>query len=162
VTPVDVFASLDASDVLLRVGANVQLLKKLGWARESAGTVYLWRDGASRQTRPPLVLRLVVVDADKHPVYLVTSVLSPRLSFAKLPLAFRRTMRDYLHPTERGSRLCERLRRALIDRYVRKNKASRNYPRKKQENPPALPNCSRRLDTRLAAQRKLTTCSDNG
>lgn len=190
---------------LLRVGANVRLLRKLGWAHESAGTVYLWPDQAARQGQPPLILRLVVSHNGKHPVYLVTSVLSQRqlsdqeviqlyarrwgvelfyrhlkqtfrrrkllstsaenarveiawslvglwamalyalveatrhgippqrLSFARLLLAFRRTLRDYLHPSERGQRLCEQLRRAIIDRYPRKNKTSRHYPRKKKE-----------------------------
>lgn len=198
---------------LLRVGANVRLLQKLGWARESAGSVYLWPDQAARQGQPPLVLRLVVADNGKHPVYLVTSVLSKRqltdhevlrlyarrwgvelfyrhlkqtfrrrkllstsagnarveiawslvglwamalyalveatkqaipvhrLSFAQLLLAFRRTLRDYLHPTEQRQRLCERLRQAIIDPYKRKNKTSRHYPRKKKEStagPPTI------------------------
>ena len=198
--------------LLIRVGSNVRLRKNLGYARESSGTVYLWPDRAARKGQPPLKLRLVVAHNGKHPVYLVTSVLSPRelsdkqvielyskrwgielfyrnlkqtfgrrkllstsaenarleiewslvglwamalyalveatkqgfppqrLSFAKLLLGFRRTMRDYLHPTERGERLCQRLRLAIIDRYIRKNKASRNYPRKKQEIPPGPPN----------------------
>ncbi len=197
--------------VLLRVGANVRLLKNLGYARESAGTVYLWPDREAKRSEPPLVLRLVVVEGGKHPVYLVTSIRSSRalsdrqvvelyarrwgielfyrhlkqtfhrrkllsreaenarleitwsllglwamslfalieaapqrtlpekLSFAGLLRAFRRSLRDYLHPTERGGRLCERLRKALIDNYQRKNKASRNYPRKKQERPPGVP-----------------------
>ncbi len=197
--------------LLIRVGSNVRLLKKLGCTHESLGTVYLWPDRAARNSQSPLKLRLVVAHNGKHPVYLVTSVLSrrelsdrqiiqlyskrwgielfyrhlkqtfgrrkllstsadnarveiewslvglwamalyalveatkqgipsQRLSFAKLLLAFRRTMRDYLHPTERGERLCERLRQAIIDGYVRKNKASRNYPRKKQERPPGPP-----------------------
>jgi hypothetical protein len=190
---------------LLRVGANVRLLRKLGWARESAGTVYLWPDQAARQGQPPLVLRLVVSHNGKHPVYLVTSVLSQRqltdqeviqlyarrwgvelfyrhlkqtfrrrkllstsaenarveiawslvglwamalyalveatrhgippqrLSFARLLLEFRRTLRDYRHATERGQRLCQRLRSAIIDPYKRQNKTSRHYPRKKKE-----------------------------
>lgn len=197
--------------VLLRVGANVRLLKKLGCVRESAGTVYLWPDREAQRGNKPLVLRLVIAAGGKHPVYLVTSVLSPRqltdrqvvqlyarrwgielfyrhlkqtfqrrkllsqsaenarvelvwslvglwamalyalveanqqnipperLSFAQLLLAFRRTLRDYLHPTEKGQRLCQRLRQAVIDSYVRKNKSSRNYPRKKQEKPPGAP-----------------------
>jgi hypothetical protein len=197
--------------VLLRVGANVRLLKKLGWARESDGTVYLWPDQVARHGQPPLVLRLVVVQGGKHPVYLLTSILSgrqlsdcqvaqlyarrwgielfyrhfkqtfrrrkllstsaenarieliwslvglgamasyalveagkhnvppERLSFAKLLLAFRRTLRDYLHRTNQRERLCERLRHAIIDSYVRKNKASRNYPQKKKEKPPGAP-----------------------
>jgi hypothetical protein len=196
---------------LLRVGANVRLLRKLGWARESAGTVYLWPDQAARQGQPPLMLRLVVAHNGKHPVYLVTSVLSKRqltdhevvllyarrwgvelfyrhlkqtfrrrkllstsaenarveitwslvglwamalyalveatkhgippqrLSFAQLLRAFRRTLRDYLHPTEQHHRLCQRLRQAIIDPYQRQNKSSRQYPRKKKESVPGPP-----------------------
>lgn len=56
-----------------------------------------------------------------------------------LLLAFRRTIRDYLHPTGCEARLCDRLRTAIIDSYVRANKASRNYPRKKKEQPPGEP-----------------------
>lgn len=196
---------------LIRVGSNVRLLKQLGWTRELAGTVYLWPDQKARKDLPPLVLRLVVAHNGKHPVYLVTSVLSrrllsdrqvvelyakrwgielfyrhlkqtfqrrkllstsaanarielewsllglwamalyalvettrqhvppERLSFAQLLLAFRRTLRDYLHPTERRERLCERLRRAIVDAYVRQNKASRNHPKKKREQAPGPP-----------------------
>jgi Transposase DDE domain len=196
---------------LLRVGANVRLLKKLGWTRESGGTVYLWPDEAARHGQPPLVLRLVVAHNGKHPVYLVTDVRSRRqltdhqiielyarrwgielfyrhlkqtfrrrkllstsaenarieiawslvglwamalyalveatqqevpphqLSFAQLLLAFRRTLRDYMHATERGQRLCQRLRQAIIDPYQRQNKTSRHYPRKKREQAPGPP-----------------------
>jgi hypothetical protein len=210
-------------ELLVRVGANVRLLKQLGWVRELSGTVYLWPDQVAREGQPPLVLRLVVVHNGKHPVYLVTSVLSPsqltdrqiiqlyarrwgielfyrhlkqtfrrrkllsasaacahieiewalvglwamalyalveatahqvppeRLSFAQLLLAFRRTLRDYLHPTEPGGRLCERLRQAVIDPYHRQNKASRNYPRKKQERVPRPPHILRA--TRAQVQR---------
>jgi hypothetical protein len=198
-------------DVLLRVGANVRLLKELGWVRESAGTVYLWPDEASRRRQQPLALRLVVAHNGKHPIYLVTSILSPRkltdrqvvelyakrwgielfyrhlkqtfqrrkllsasapnarieiqwslvglwamalyalveaaqcgtspgrLSFAQLLRGFRRTMRDYLHPTERERSLCKRLRQAIIDPYIRKNKESRDHPRKKKERAPGAP-----------------------
>lgn len=62
--------------LLLRVGSHVRLLRKLGWARESAGIVYLWPDAAAQKNQPPLVLRLVVGHNGKHPVYLLTSVLS--------------------------------------------------------------------------------------
>jgi hypothetical protein len=63
-------------DFLIRVGANVTLLKQLGVFRECAGRVYLWPDAQARKGRPPLVLRLVVAHNGKHPVYLVTSVLA--------------------------------------------------------------------------------------
>jgi len=78
-------------ELLLRVGANVRLLRKLGYVRESAGTVYLWPDRAAQQNFPPLVLRLVVVHNGKHPVYLVTSVLSPaQLSDAQIVALYAR------------------------------------------------------------------------
>lgn len=68
-------AVLDAGhQLLVRVGANVRLLKKLGYAQERAGLVYLWPDRAAKQNQPPLVLRLIVVHSGRHPVYLVTSM----------------------------------------------------------------------------------------
>ena len=70
-------------ELLVRVGANVRLLKKLGYVREHRGTVYLWPDRTAARSQPPLVLRLVVAHNGRHPVYLVTSVLSSqRLSDA--------------------------------------------------------------------------------
>jgi hypothetical protein len=193
--------------VLIRVGSNVRLLRKLGWAKESAGTVYLWPDHAAQRSQPPLVLRLIVALGGKHPVYLVTSVSPSGLSdaqviemyrrrwgielffrhlkqtfqrrklrstsaenarvelewslvglwclalYAQVELAgqgidptqlsvagalraFRRTLRDYLHPAQRTRSLAMLLRRALRDPYPRKNKSSRDYPRKKRPDPP--------------------------
>jgi hypothetical protein len=59
---------------LLRVGGNIQLLTELGYEHEVQGqTVYLWPQ--SRRGQTPLVLRLIVVcDAGKRPVYLLTNV----------------------------------------------------------------------------------------
>ncbi len=65
-------------DLVIRVGSNVRLLKKLGSVRERAGTVYLWPDAVARRNLPPVVLRLVVAHDGRHPVYLVTSILDPR------------------------------------------------------------------------------------
>ena len=48
-------------------------------------------------------------------------------------------MRDYLHPTENKQRLCERLRKVIVDAYQRRNKASRNHPHKKKEKPHGPP-----------------------
>jgi hypothetical protein len=196
--------------ILVRVGSNVRLLRKLGWTRESAGLVYLWPDRAAQKRQPPLVLRLVIVQGGKHPIYLVTSVRANRLSdtqvgdlyrrrwgielyfrqlkqtfqrrklrshcaeharvelewsllglwcmalyaqaeqakhgidtqqlsIAAVLRAFRRMMRDYLHPAERNRSLSALLRHALRDKYSRKNKTSRDYPRKKHPDPPAGP-----------------------
>ncbi len=176
---------------MLRVGSNVRLLRQLGYARESSGTVYIWPDTAARKQQPPLVLRLVEAHNGRHPVYLVTSVLSKtacsdqqilelytrrwgieifyrtfkqtfgrrklrsttpdnaevemhwsllglwamslyalvqakkrgveprRLSAAQLLLAYRRILRDYRHPIERGHSLCNLLGQAVIDAYTR-------------------------------------------
>lgn len=60
---------------LIRVGANVRLLRKLGLFRERDHTVYLWPQRVAESGQPPLVLRLVVVRGERHPWYLVTSVL---------------------------------------------------------------------------------------
>src|SRR5207248_177221 len=61
--------------LLIRVGANVRLLKGLGYVRERDGLVYLWPDRQAARRQPPLVLRLVVARGGRHPMYLVTSVL---------------------------------------------------------------------------------------
>jgi Transposase DDE domain len=65
---------------VIRVGANVRLLRQLGWAREHAQVVYLWPDQAARKQQPPLVLRLVGVQDGKQPVYLVTDLPKTRLT----------------------------------------------------------------------------------
>ena len=69
-----------------------------------------------------------------------------RLSTAQLLLAFRRMLRDYRHPIERGHNLCDLLGQAVIDDYTRPHKNSRNYPRKKQDSPPG-----RRYASKVAA-----------
>lgn len=65
---------------VIRVGGNVQLIKKLGFARQYDHTVYLWPNKAMKKNQPPLVLRLVVVHNGKHPVYLVTNLTKSELS----------------------------------------------------------------------------------
>lgn len=63
---------------VIRAGANVRLLKKLGYAREYDHTVYLWPDAAAKKKMPPLVLRVVWVYDGKQPMCLVTNVLSKK------------------------------------------------------------------------------------
>lgn len=78
-------------ELLVRVGANVRLLRKLGCVRESEGTVYLWPDQQAKKRQPPLVLRLVVVQGGRHPVYLLTSVRSKsRMSDTQVAKLYRR------------------------------------------------------------------------
>jgi hypothetical protein len=192
--------------LLVRVGRNVKLLKKLGYVRERNGLVYLWPDRAAKKRLPPLVLRLVVVtNKERGPIYLVTSVMShealsdaqvaaiyrrrwgievyyrhckqtferrklrsqnpdnamvelhwsllgmwamglhsharlvgqgvlpEQISFAGIWRAYRRAMREYKSPPDPGERMRQLIDRAILDPYQRRNKASRDYPRKKQE-----------------------------
>ena len=210
---------------LVRVGSNVRLLRRLGYARESRGIVYLWPDHAAQRKQRPLVLRLVIAHDGKHPVYLLTSVLSTsrlsdrqvcdlyrlrwgielfyrhlkqtyqrrklksaaadnvrlelewsllglwamalyaqvelarkevpshKVSIAGVLRAFRRMLRDYLHPADPDGSLCKLVQRAVIDNYARGNKTSRVDHRRKYEQPPGPPDI--RLATR--AQIKLAT-----
>ena len=61
---------------VIRAGANVRLLKKLGYAREYDQTIYLWPNAVAKKELPPLVLRAVWVHDGKQPMCLVTNVLS--------------------------------------------------------------------------------------
>jgi len=61
---------------LIRVGSNVRLLRKLGWALlEADEVVYLWPDAQRKQQHPPLVLRLMVLHDGRKPVFLLTDVM---------------------------------------------------------------------------------------
>lgn len=74
-------AILDADhQFLIRVGANVRLIRKLGYARQHAHTVYLWPAAAAKKKQPPLLLRLIVIHNGTHPVYLVTNLTKSQLS----------------------------------------------------------------------------------
>lgn len=65
---------------VIRVGSNVRLLNKLGYARQYDHTVYLWPERAAKKKQSPLALRLIVVHNGKHPVYLVTNLNKTQLS----------------------------------------------------------------------------------
>jgi Transposase DDE domain len=70
-------AILDAGhSFLIRVGANVKLLRRLGYVREREGIVYFWPDKAARRQQPPLVLRLLRLQVGKCPMCLVSNVLN--------------------------------------------------------------------------------------
>jgi hypothetical protein len=194
---------------VIRVGGNVRLLKKLGLARESNGTVYVWPDKVAKRKQPPLVLRLVEVHDGRQSWYLVTSVLDPnrlsdqqvaqiygyrwrielffrhfkqtygraklrshkgehaaceaewsllglwtmllharlqlpdqdqgRLSVARVLRAFAQALDHYKWCPEPGESLPEQLSQAVIDPYRRRDKSSRDYPRKKYERPARAP-----------------------
>jgi hypothetical protein len=62
--------------ILIRVGANVRLLSKLGYeVREHEGIVYLWPEQKRRRHQRPLVLRLMHLRDGRREVFLVTNVL---------------------------------------------------------------------------------------
>jgi hypothetical protein len=61
---------------VIRAGANVRLLRKLGYAREYDQMIYLWPNAVAKKELPPLVLRAVWVHDGKQPMCLVTNVLS--------------------------------------------------------------------------------------
>ncbi len=63
---------------LIRVGANVNLLRKLGYVRERAGIVYFWPDHATKSQQPPLVLRLLRLKVGTCTMHLVTNVLDDK------------------------------------------------------------------------------------
>jgi hypothetical protein len=65
--------------ILIRVGANVTLLRKLGYyARERGDIVYCWPSTAARKNQPPLVLRLIRFRLGRAQACVVTSVLCAR------------------------------------------------------------------------------------
>jgi hypothetical protein len=73
-------AAIDGGhQILIRVGANVTLLRKLGYyARERGDIVYFWPSTAARKNQPPLVLRLIRFRLGRTQACVVTSVLSAR------------------------------------------------------------------------------------
>lgn len=63
---------------LIRVGANVTLLRRLGYVRERAGIVYCWPNAAARQGQPPLVLRHLQLRVGPRVMHLLTNVLEEK------------------------------------------------------------------------------------
>jgi Transposase DDE domain len=77
-------AILDADhSFLIRIGANVKLLRKLGYVREREGIVYFWPDHAARTKQRPLVLRLFCLKVGNCKMHLVTNVLDDKQLSAK-------------------------------------------------------------------------------
>lgn len=64
--------------LLMRVGNNVRLLRKLGRVEYGDGCVFFWPQWAQGEKQPPLVLRLVTVRRKKSVWCLVTSILDRR------------------------------------------------------------------------------------
>jgi len=77
-------------DWIVRVGANVKLLRKLGFSREYGSTVYYWPNEKRKQGLPPMVFRVLRIDGGKHPVYLLTNLKHGELSNRELSDLYRR------------------------------------------------------------------------
>ena len=77
-TGYDLLSSLQEAGVefIVRVGANVRLLRKLGYyVREGEGIVSLWPQ--AKRNQPPVILRHLVLGAGRrHAAHVVTSVLA--------------------------------------------------------------------------------------
>lgn len=109
--------------VLFRVGSNVRLLQKLGFARiENDSTVYLWPQEVQHKNGPPLVLRLVVLHEGHHRVYLVTDVPEEGLSLEQASVLYRlrwgvevfyRSLKQTLEHRKMRSRAAAEARREL-------------------------------------------------
>ena len=78
-----------------------------------------------------------------------------RASVALVLRAFRQTMHQYPNRPEAGEDLVSLLTTAIQDEYSRTNKSSRNYPRKKREQPPAAPKLLIATPTQVAAAQAL-------
>jgi hypothetical protein len=63
---------------LIRVGANVKLLRNLGYVEEKSGVMYFWPNHAAKAKPPPLVLRLLALRVGRCKMWLVTNVLDEK------------------------------------------------------------------------------------
>lgn len=61
---------------LMRVGANIRLLRRLGDTRVRGELVHFWPKGAFQKKQPPLVLRLLKFRAGRRDIFAVTNVLA--------------------------------------------------------------------------------------
>jgi len=84
-------------------------------------------------------------------------IMPERISFAGLLRAYRRPMREYKSRPDPGERLTELLDRAILDPYKRKNKTSRDYPRKKQEQAAGPPIILKATRSQIAIAKELKT-----
>jgi len=76
---------------VIRVGANVRLLKNLGYFRRKKDLVYLWPDRAAKDKQEPLVLRMTRFQTTKQTVWIVSDVLDEKkLSDAQLVEIYKR------------------------------------------------------------------------
>jgi hypothetical protein len=85
-----------------------------------------------------------------------------RVSIAGVLRAFRRMLRDYLHPAMPEKSLCELVRCAVIDDYPRRNKASRIDTRRKYDPPPGPPDIRRATRAQMRLAKRLIAEAEKG
>jgi hypothetical protein len=68
----------EGHQLLIRIGSNVHLLRRLAGVRHCQEYVYLWPNKVAQSKQPPLVLRLIILQSQRGTMYLATSVLSRR------------------------------------------------------------------------------------
>lgn len=78
-----------------------------------------------------------------------------RMSCANVLRAFRRIIRDWLHPLDEQATLKVRLASAVIDAYARSSKTSRGTPRKRTVKPPGIPSILPASDSQKLAAKQL-------
>jgi hypothetical protein len=84
-------------------------------------------------------------------------------SVVRVLRAFARTLDEPTQRPRAGQTLAELLSRATTDRYRRKNKTSRNYPRKKYETPAGTPRIAAATPTQCQRARELMRpCGSKG
>jgi hypothetical protein len=87
-----------------------------------------------------------------------TGQVSP-LGVARVLQAFGQAIDEYQGQPEPGESLGEQLLAAVVDPYRRRNRASRNYPRKKYESPPKPPRLTKATRSQRELARQLTSRS---
>jgi hypothetical protein len=107
---------------VIRVGANVALLRKLGYVKEKPGLVYFWPDRMAKRKQPPLVLRLFSLKVGRCQMWLVSNVLKEeQLSDREAVELYRRRwgvevqIRALKQTFGRGQLRCETPARALVE-----------------------------------------------
>lgn len=71
---------------LVRVGANIHLLRELGTVKRNGNIVWFWPKDAFEKKLPPLELRLIRLKDKRGTIQLLTNVLSERTLSQKLAL----------------------------------------------------------------------------
>ena len=102
---------------LIRVGSNVRLLRKLGYAREGRGVVYFWTDHAARDRHPPLVLRQFALQVVSRLLGLVPRPKFGHLAEHRLPDG--RTLLCSYHPSQQNTSTGKLTDRMLTDVFRR-------------------------------------------